>query len=623
MKKRIYGRLILFLVFSALLALSLFEAKADGELPESTTDPTSTEGPIDWSQYTYNELLLIRDSLNDHIREMERQYAIENGNRIITLSDAEVTLYTKKTHTLAAEIKRVVEDAPDKTTLVWKSSDESVAKVSNTGVVTGIGYGTATITCSASDDEYIFAESAIHVVLPVSKITLDTSNVSLLLSDQNPSDGTASLSCTVAPDNAHVKDVTWTSSNTEVVTVDERGVIHAISPGTAIITVRSKDPESSTVNATCKVTVLQVVNKITLNKTSLSLNINASETLTATILPANATNKKVTWESSNPKVATVSINGQVKAVGPGTATISCIAADGSKVRATCTVKCIQMITGIKIDVKEKTITLNRDKSTTLKTIIQPANASDKSLTWSSSNPRIVSVTSAGVIKAVSGGAATITCTANDGSGKSVSIEVFVPSISVSRTEYSVSSKSGLDITVQYYGLYRNFSYSVSPSNLFDVKTKQSGDTITLSIVPNKAGTATITLKDSADRRNETKITVNILHSACYDTSSYPKGDYESVLRNPYSYKGGNMSIYGRVLQIGTSWGSTYMRVATRGRYDNVFYVKCSSSIAAGIIEGDYITIYGTCTGTKTYTTVLGASVTIPSIDAEKIVTGKK
>ncbi len=83
-----------------------------------------------------------------------------------------------------------------------------------------------------------------------------------------------------------------------------------------------------------------------------------------------------------------------------------------------------------------------------------------------------------------------------------------------------------------------------------------------------------------------------------------------------------MSVYGRVLQISTGWFSTVMRVATKGRYDDVFYIKCSNSLVQGIIEDDYVTIYGVCSGTETYTTVLGASITIPSMEAEKIYLGK-
>lgn len=617
---------ILSLILAASLLLRPFEAKADGpdeESPASEEGSTNDEASIDWSRFSYDELLLIREDLNEHIHEMERQYAIENGNRIISLNETEVTLYNRKTFKLEAEVKRVVDDAPEKTTFTWKSSDNSIATVSNTGMVTGMGYGDATITCFATDDEYIYAESVFHVVLPVSGLTVEPSNVTLLITDSKPDEGTTVLNCIINPDNAYIKDVAWLSSNPDVVTVDETGVLHAVSPGQATITVRSEDPESNSKQATCRVSVLQAVSKITLDTSATSININTNTNLRASVFPENASNKSVIWESSDPKIATVSNNGSVRAVAPGTAKIFCTAADGSGVSAECTVHCIQMMTSVRFDVKERTVTLNLNKTTQLKTIIQPENVTDKTLDWSSSDSKIVSVTNDGKIKAISGGSAVITCTAKDGSAKTASIEVYVPSISVSSTEYTVSSKNGLSISFNYYGRWDDFTYTVSPTNLFDSVARKNGNKVSLTISPIRAGTATVVLQDKSDRRSDIKLTVTIAHSACYDTSSYPTGNYEAVLRNPSTFKGKNMSIYGRVLQIGTSWGSTYMRVATRGRYDNVFYVECPSSVAAGIIEDDYITIFGTCSGVETYTTVLGASVTIPSIDAEKIIIGRQ
>ena len=87
-----------------------------------------------------------------------------------------------------------------------------------------------------------------------------------------------------------------------------------------------------------------------------------------------------------------------------------------------------------------------------------------------------------------------------------------------------------------------------------------------------------------------------------------------------------MSIYGKVLQKSEGWGSIVLRVGTGGYgyYDKVFWVEYNtSSVSAKVIEDDYITVYGSCTGAHTYETVMGASVTIPSIEAEKIIIGRK
>ena len=121
------------------------------------------------------------------------------------------------------------------------------------------------------------------------------------------------------------------------------------------------------------------------------------------------------------------------------------------------------------------------------------------------------------------------------------------------------------------------------------------------------------------------IDVEIASSAVYDTKSYPVVKYEDVLRYPNNYDGQQVSITGKVIQKSDGYGGhVTLRVATRGSYKDVFYIEYNTSaIETSIIEKDKVTIYGICTGTTTYTTVMGASVTIPSINPEKIIINKK
>ena len=153
------------------------------------------------------------------------------------------------------------------------------------------------------------------------------------------------LTAKVKPSNATNKDVTWSSNKKTVVTVDSKGNVKAVKAGTATITVTTKDGKYT---ETCKVTVKAKttpenptvtdvkVTGVTLNKTTLSLTEGDSSKLTATVAPSNATNKNVTWKSSNTSVATVDASGNVKAVKAGTATITVTTKDGSHT-ATCTV----------------------------------------------------------------------------------------------------------------------------------------------------------------------------------------------------------------------------------------------------------------------------------------------
>ncbi len=147
------------------------------------------------------------------------------------------------------------------------------------------------------------------------------------------------LTATITPANADNQAVTWSSDNTAVATVNQNGQVTGVAAGTATITVTTQDGNKT---AFCTVTVPDptadpvAVTGVSLNKTSTSLTVGSSETLTATVAPANATNQAVTWSSKNTAVATVNQNGLVTAVAAGTATITVTTADGNKT-ATCTV----------------------------------------------------------------------------------------------------------------------------------------------------------------------------------------------------------------------------------------------------------------------------------------------
>ena len=139
------------------------------------------------------------------------------------------------------------------------------------------------------------------------------------------------LVLTVTPET-YTDAVTWKSSDTSIVTVSDRGVVKAIAVGTATIKVNVGSKSAS-----CKVTVVQPVTSISLNKTSLSMDALQTFALTATAKPDNAYNKTIIWSSSDETVATVDENGLVTALKKGSATITAAAQDGSGVTRKCTV----------------------------------------------------------------------------------------------------------------------------------------------------------------------------------------------------------------------------------------------------------------------------------------------
>ena len=581
---------------------------------------------FDWNQYSLDELLEIQTVLTAKIDELQRAYAIDHGDRIIHLDKEETIIYKGKSDTVAVEIEKVVETAPEQTNLIWTCEDESIAKVSNNGMITGVSEGNTVITCTAEDNEFIFAELSVNVVLPVTTVSFEEGNVNLLMFEGK--ENSIQLFCTVQPDDAYCKAVSWTSANEEIAVVDDNGVVTAVAPGKVVITATTLDEFSANApkKATCTVNVLQAVSKIEFDTEAYSVNLNGNITLKPTVFPETASNKNVIWESSNPDVAKVSANGQVTGVACGQAAITCYAADGSGAEASCKIEVIQMVTGITFDEVKNPLTLNKEETRQLSVTVKPEFATNPNVEWTSSDSTIVSTNNGGEITGVSGGTATITCTALDGSEKTVSLQVFVPSISIEKTEYYVDSKEGMVIKAKYYGDEENFEITPVSNAFFDMDYSISGEDITINVKPKNAGLVNLVLKDKSDSKNNRTVAVKVEHSAVYDNFSYPIANYTEIMRSPNVYSGEKFSIYGKILQKSEGWFSTTLRIGTSGwgYYDEVFYVTVPSSatIDVNVIEDDMVTIYGECTGTETYKTILGGSITIPSMDAEKIVLGR-
>jgi uncharacterized protein YjdB len=239
----------------------------------------------------------------------------------VTLDKTTATLTVGNTETLIATV--IPTDATDKT-VSWATSNSAVATVSTGGIVTATGVGTATITVTTTDGGFT-ATCAVTVnalIIPVADITLNKTTTALTVGD------TEALIATVIPSDAMDKTVAWATSNSAIVTVSTGGIVTATGVGTATITVTTTDGGFM---ATCEVTVNALiisVTDITLNKTIATLTVGETETLVATVVPTNATDKTVLWTTSNPAIATI-VDGVVTAISTGTATITATTDDGS------------------------------------------------------------------------------------------------------------------------------------------------------------------------------------------------------------------------------------------------------------------------------------------------------
>lgn len=284
-------------------------------------------------------------------------------------------------------------------TVSWSSSAPNIAMVDSEGNVTGVSAGTAVITVTVTD-ALGNTKSANHVVTVLANL-VKTIKVQSTMSLQVG--GSGILTATVEPTGADNTAVVWSSSNPSIASVSN-GVVMAVAPGTATITVTAAD--GSGVSATCVVTVSKVpVRSVTLNSESLTLNIGGSSILTATVSPSNVQDSSVVWSSSNSAVVTV-VNGVVTAVSPGNAIITVSTVDGGKT-ATCHVTVKGTIAGIRLS--ETTVSLTKGETMTLEYTLLPEGTGGYSVTWSTGNTSVATVYG-GKITAVAPGTTTITAT---------------------------------------------------------------------------------------------------------------------------------------------------------------------------------------------------------------------
>ena len=327
----------------------------------------------------------------------------------IALNHDELTLYAGEKATLTATVKPG--DATDKS-VSWASSDEEVVKVSQTGEMTAVGTGHAQVTATTRDGSNLTAACNVTVNARAESLTFDVEEKSISVGE------TFTLTPNVQPEEASPR-LTWESSDPAVAHVDENGHVEGITSGTADITATTTD--GSNLTATCHVTVIRYVSSIDLNEDEMTLFAGETRTLTATVNPTDATNRKLAWTSTDEAVATVE-DGTVTARGNGSALIVATSTDGSSIEAICHVTVTTPVSSIALS--ETQIEMRPGDFKVLTATVLPESASDKTLTWTSSAPAVADVQN-GIILAYSNGTALVTAAATDGSGVTATCEVTV------------------------------------------------------------------------------------------------------------------------------------------------------------------------------------------------------
>ena len=317
--------------------------------------------------------------------------------------------------------------------------------------------------------------------------------------------------------------------------------------------------------------------KVKLNKSEFSLEKGKTETLSSKFSPTSYPDKSVSWKSSDKTVATVTSDGKVKGIKAGTATITCTSvATGAK--ATCKVTVIDG----SVKLNKTKVTLEKGKTVTLKATVTPSTLTDKSVTWKSSNTAIATVSTAGKVKGVKAGTATITCTSK-ATGLSATCKVTVGYVKLDKTEAVVEKTKTLTLKATVY-----------PSSLTDKSvTWKSSNTAVATVTSSgkvkgvKAGKATITCTSKATGLSTTcKVIVGYVRLD-KTTASVKKGSTVTLKATVYPSTLSDQSV---------KWKSSNTSVATVSSSGKVKGVKAGTatitctSVATGLSKTCKVTV---------------------------------
>lgn len=231
-----------------------------------------------------------------------------------------------------------IAEAASKLTLEWVSSDENVVTVDETGMATAVGAGEADVTVTAKEVDVSSTTHIKVVILPTGVEAPETMTLDL------NGEATKALGAKMTPEDATDVKLAYASSDETVATVDESGNVTAVGVGECTITTTIVADTTATAEdagvdsemlvvpenakAETKVTVGKAIESITLDSNEGVLSVGGTHTIKATVVPEDATNKAITWKSSDESIATVDAEGNVTAKGTGNVTITAVNSDG-------------------------------------------------------------------------------------------------------------------------------------------------------------------------------------------------------------------------------------------------------------------------------------------------------
>lgn len=370
--------------------------------------------------------------------------------------------------------------------LTVSSSNPEVATIDNDFKVTALSVGECLVTITATDGSDVSASCKVTVLpILVESLSFEWEQKECIIGEY------ITNRAIISPDDATNPNLEWTSSNPEIAEVSTEGLIRGVSVGEAIITAATTD--GSNLTASCSVIVTPIVaESISIKPNDHDMIVGQTFEISVEILPLDTTDKSVLWESSNPEVVEVHENGTIIALNAGSSIITATSNSNPELHAECKINVSPvLVESITLDCSEKRLYVG--DTFEIHADVYPYNAADKSLSWISDNPEVVSVDENGKVTAVSVGEAIISAKSVDGSDVSAECKVTVDPVSASAVTLNVA-----DMTL-LVGQSDKLTATVSPENVTDKTITWASDNETIATVDENGlvtalgvGSATIT-----------------------------------------------------------------------------------------------------------------------------------
>ncbi|MEG0826444.1 MAG: Ig-like domain-containing protein, partial [Bacilli bacterium] len=340
----------------------------------------------------------------------------------ILVNKDQITIQTGKSYKLKAEI--IPKNATNKE-ITWETMDNRIAQVTDDGMIVGKIEGNTVITGYSSNNKQVVIRVFVTKgSVSIDELEINPSSLTIIKGD------TYQLRATLIPSNVSDKKVIWNSSNTNIVSITESGLIKANKTGSVVISATSNGVTGKAV-INVRTSITEISN-IDIKENDIEIDAGKTKNLTVAYLPSNASNKNFSWISSNETIATISNKGVITGKKEGTVTITVSSSNGKKDSINVNVKKAKEPEGViaKVYINVENVSLQKGQTKKLRATILPLNAKQE-VTWISDNANVVSVDSNGTITAINPGKTIVAAIATNGMIARTKVKVQFPPINPS------------------------------------------------------------------------------------------------------------------------------------------------------------------------------------------------